>query len=172
MTKEQDLAATLGISIQELRDFRTQELDEEIHYEPKPFRYTEAGVQVAKDYFTKGLPVPDNAVPVEVEFAGTPKSTVPAGPALPERRRLSPLRPHNLPDLPEGSTYPVVSRMPPNRNLVVCNVGPHKNVRVAVKTNEVYVPRMTIPLAVNLRDFDPLALLVFTGKGPRRKGCW
>lgn len=175
MTKEQDLAGLLGVSIQELRDFRTQELDEEIHYEPKPFRYTEQGVKAATDWFTKSLPVPDTSLPVEVEFAGAPKSPVPAGPAQPtsqNAQRLSPLRPAGLPEAEVGYAYPIVSRIPPNRNLVVCDVGPYRNVRVGVKTNEVYVPRMTIPLAVSLATFDPHSLIVFTGKGPRRKGCW
>jgi hypothetical protein len=68
---------------------------------------------------------------------------------------------------------PIVRSLPPNFRLVICDVGPHRNVRVMVRpNNQNYIPRMVIPLDVDLTDFDPKKLLVYNGNPPRRKGMW
>lgn len=68
---------------------------------------------------------------------------------------------------------PVVTKLPPNFRLVLCDVGPHKNVRVMVRpNNKNYLPRMEIPLDVDLDTFNPNDLLIYNGNPPRRKGLW
>lgn len=55
---------------------------------------------------------------------------------------------------------PVVTKLLPNFRLVLCTVGPHKNVRVMVRpNNQDYLPRMEIPLDVDLTNFNPNGLL-------------
>jgi hypothetical protein len=45
----------------------------------------------------------------------------------------------------------IVRKLPPNFRLVLCDVGPHSNVRVMVHpNNSKYLPRMVIPMDVDL----------------------
>lgn len=73
----------------------------------------------------------------------------------------------------EKTVRPIVRKFPPNFRLVICDVGPHPNVRVMVRpNNRNYIPRMEIPLDIDLDTFDPNGLLVYNGDPPRRKGMW
>ena len=68
---------------------------------------------------------------------------------------------------------PIVHHLPPNQRLVMCDVGPYRNVRVMVRpNNQHYVPKMVIPLDVDLATFDGKQLLIYNGNPPRRKGWW
>jgi hypothetical protein len=61
----------------------------------------------------------------------------------------------------------------PNFGLVLCDVGPHSNVRVMVHPNNAnYLPRMVIPMDVDLTNFNSDQLLIYEGKPPRQKGYW
>jgi hypothetical protein len=72
-----------------------------------------------------------------------------------------------------GIAQPIVRKLPPNFRMVLCDVGPFSNVRVIVHPNNArYLPRMVLPMNVDLADFKPDRLLVFDGNPPRRKGRW
>lgn len=73
----------------------------------------------------------------------------------------------------EATIRPIVRTLPPNQRLVLCDVGPYRNVRVMVRpNNQNYIPRMVIPLDVDLTTFNPAKLLIYNGNPPRRKGWW
>jgi hypothetical protein len=72
-----------------------------------------------------------------------------------------------------NTVQPIVRKLPPNFRLVLCDVGPHSNVRVMVRPNNAhYLPRMVIPMDVDLTNFNPGHMLIYDGKPPRRKGYW
>lgn len=74
---------------------------------------------------------------------------------------------------PTATVKPIVEFLPPNNRLVMCTVGPHKRVRVMVRPNhQNYLPRMVIPMEVDLTNFDSTKLLIYNGNPPRRKGNW
>lgn len=71
---------------------------------------------------------------------------------------------------------PIVERLAVNPHILLCTVGPHRNVRVWVKSSANYIPRMEVPIDIDLEVFKPDALVDYggryQGRDPQRKGWW
>lgn len=168
--KEEKLIEKLGISVEFLRDFRTLHLDEEEHYLINPLRYTPEGVKLVTAHFLGPVATPPVTNPgaLDAPVVSTPRTEDPNAP----RARLSPLKAAWAPEVAEGMVRPVVQTLPINNRLVVCNVGPHRNVRVLVGDAMPYVKGMVVPIDIDPVTFDPRSLITYRGRKPRRKGCW
>jgi hypothetical protein len=172
---EADLAKKIGVSKDILKEFRRQKLLKGEHFyaqQNKPITYTEAGLYMVENHFLGDMKDLLAGEPLTEEDGIVINDHVPGdGLTFIDGQRVG------APPVPGPQIVrPIVERLAVNPHILLCTVGPHRNVRVWVKSSANYIPKMEVPIDVDLMSFDHAALIDYggqnQGRDPQRKGWW